>query len=302
MDSNKKLTPAARRNLEQFLPDSSLAADIRAALADLDSAEGACSVFADNEERCDVILRGLGLDDTVNVTPRLATLAAMYRTQCRANVSEAARADAEIDQLKSLLADSVPCSTFNALAEEKGAEIRAAAAFYKDAKELLAAEKARADAAERMVCELREACVTARPFAFTTHVVRVIDAAIASTADIAGRWVSVEEHARLRDLFDQDGKALIRARTERDAAIARAEEAHADAMEKLDLAIAATKARDEVGIQLAAAQAEIARLAPFEGAARRAVIIGDVASLVDLVALDTVPGDALAPGNVKGGE
>lgn len=62
---------------------------------------------------------------------------------------------------------------------------------------------------------------------------------------------------------------------------------------------AAEKARDEVGIQLAAAQAEIARLRPVVDAARHlaSITMGEVTEEVDaaLRTLDAVPGDALAP-------
>ena len=70
---------------------------------------------------------------------------------------------------------------------------------------------------------------------------------------------------------------------------------------------AAERARDEVGIQLAAAQAEIARMRPVVEAARRLLWSWDDGSTATersrqhedirraLRALDAVPGDALAP-------
>jgi len=94
---------------------------------------------------------------------------------------------------------------------------------------------------------------------------------------------------------------LAAAERARDEALSREEGAVADALSW-------RSACDELGIQLAAAQAETARMRPVVEAARRVVSCESdqdvrIWSLGKaLAALDTVPGDALAPGNVKGGE
>lgn len=119
----------------------------------------------------------------------------------------------------------------------------------------LAAEKVRADNAERMVAELRERwrAVTRAYFGSSDPVIAIneFDAALSSTADVAGRWVSVEQHRHVADKARAYGDivhactpALVRAghphgpvpkdtiaacvdalANERDAAIARADEA-----------------------------------------------------------------------------
>src|SRR5574343_448706 len=228
-------------------------------------------------------------------------------------------------------------------------------------------EKARADAAERMVVDLgaiiKEAAEDIaredkRNFADggpydTTNVDTTLRrglAALASTAEVAGRWVAVEEHERMLDGVVQMPTFNMVA-AERDAAIERATKAEADnavleqviqsdatqlraaiaardeaeaRLEALRRALhtvhyaaaadtaadaariaelhAAERARDEVGIQLAAAQAEIARMRRVVEAARRYNADMDRCGAADpgewraaLAALDAVPGDALAP-------
>ncbi len=211
---------------------------------------------------------------------------------------------------------------------------------------------ARADVAERMVAELRSVLDDARaPIeAWVTsdcddmgdaEVLEDIDAALSRTEAVAGRWVPVEvfkrhREALLRDM-DRVGADVVKARAERDAAIAARDEAEAsldvyeqrireiayDVFGVIDGASvvlldaigrqchrerierdAAERARDEVGIQLAAAQAEIARMRRVVDDGRRVVehmrdglgMIGPVGDLrSSIAALDAVPGDALAP-------
>ena len=99
-------------------------------------------------------------------------------------------------------------------------------------------------------------------------------------------------------------EALASAAAEVDALRAELARQTGIAVDHCARADAAEKARDEVGIQLAAAQAEIARMRPVVEAARR--IVDDIpnylmgSAVVDLLrpalrALDAVPGDALAP-------
>ena len=206
----------------------------------------------------------------------------------------------------------------------------------------LAVEASRADVAEQRVCELREACVVARPFTLTSKAIKVIDAALASTADIAGRWRRFDDvdangvdracliellrrrqhgissildafsaidravahipdgpHCRQRDALTRVADDLDRAIAERDAAIARAEKAEARLGHVMMVHQQAERARDEVGIQYAAAQAVIALMRPVVEAARAACAMTSMGFLDDtkdaLATLDTVQGDALAP-------
>ena len=198
---------------------------------------------------------------------------------------------------------------------------------------------ARADAAERMVAELRDVVGTEiermlsdyykkqKPDGYhgspQTYAIEqgcnAIDAALANTAEVAGRWVSMDAaYKREKDANARADRLLARVReveTERDAAIAARDEAVAQVQQMrrgLDTAVgdiddavddwmqktaAAERARDEVGIQLAAAQAEIARMRPVVEAARPlAKILPGAGVLRDAIrALDAVPGDALAP-------
>jgi DNA repair exonuclease SbcCD ATPase subunit len=130
-------------------------------------------------------------------------------------------------------------------------------------------EQERADRAEQMVCDLRERLHIVREDFRGTHYMesgmeRSIDAALSRTEPVAGRWVSKAEADRaVTAALD----ALQRTIAERDAAIAARDEAVArlTACEVAHVAeigkvAAAERARDEVGIQLAAAQAEIVRL------------------------------------------
>jgi len=160
-------------------------------------------------------------------------------------------------------------------------------------------EKARADAAEQS-----------------------IDVYEQRIREIADDVFGVQDaHAASVVLLDAIGRQCHRERIERDAAIAARDEAVAAfersgakglvAMAQRD---AAERARDEVGIQLAAAQAEIARMRPVVEAARhidRAIedaggahvetwspvpLLRSFRAVHDaLRALDTVSGDALAP-------
>lgn len=184
----------------------------------------------------------------------------------------------------------------------------------------IATEASRADVAEQRVCELMEACVSyVRPCGchhpackFCTE-----DAALAellsSTADIAERWVSKSEHGRMMDAENADHartiEACSRAAEQRDAAIARAETLDENLATAIESLRAAERSRDEVGIQLAAAQAVIARMQPVVDAARASLVVtsdpGDnwdaKRDLNDaLRTLDTVPGDALAPTSPAG--
>ena len=102
-------------------------------------------------------------------------------------------------------------------------------------------------------------------------------------------------------------EALASAAAEVDALRAELARQTGIAVDHCARADAAEKARDEVGIQLAAAQAEIARMRPVVEAARRLLWSWDEGSTATersrqhedirraLRALDTVPGDALAP-------
>jgi hypothetical protein len=100
--------------------------------------------------------------------------------------------------------------------------------------------------------------------------------------------------------------------SERDAAIARAEKAEGDLSKAVDEAIddiddavddwmqkaaAAERARDEVGIQLAACQERLRLAERCAGHLRTAIadgVIIDARAIDALAALDAVPGDALA--------
>lgn len=53
----------------------------------------AINIFANNEDKCDQMLRGIGLDDTINVVPRLHDLIGMYLTTCREVMAANIRAD-----------------------------------------------------------------------------------------------------------------------------------------------------------------------------------------------------------------
>lgn len=151
----------------------------------------------------------------------------------------------------------------------------------------IAVEASRADVAEARVCELRVSLaaiaapeVDGATTPATLWMERKALAALDSTADIAGRWVSRAEHERVWDIGAQ-----------------------------------AERARDEVGIQYAAAQARIKLLEEgatllrhideFKGeqkwganGANHYHVSCDVIDIgvgCFLSALDTVPGDALAP-------
>lgn len=99
--------------------------------------------------------------------------------------------------------------------------------------------------------------------------------------------------------------ALVSAAAEVDALRAELARQAGIAVDHCARADAAERARDEVGIQLAAAQAEIARMRPVVEAARTmsAMWLQDSPRMTDyhvtlasaLAALDAVPGDALAP-------
>lgn len=139
-----------------------------------------------------------------------------------------------------------------------------------------------------------------------------LERALSLTEPVAGRWVSKAEADRaVTAALD----ALQRTIAERDAAIAARDEALRErdiyergfvvaSQNKVDFAAshaAAERARDEVGIQLAAAQAEIARLRPVVEAARDTITtpMGEMLPALNAIyraiqALDTVPGDALA--------
>jgi hypothetical protein len=179
-----------------------------------------------------------------------------------------------------------------------------------DTERLLSAEADRADAAERMVAELADAVGRAAGrcrWGCTDNgsqcgACEILYAALSSTADVAGRWCPVAE----RD-------AAIAARDEAVAKLTACEIAHVVEIGKV---AAAERARDEVGIQLAAAQAEIARMQPVVDAARCivdawldlhdgkvAIYRGDRLAIVQaLDALDTVPGDALAQSSEQSSE
>lgn len=188
----------------------------------------------------------------------------------------------------------------------------------------LAAEKARADNAERMVAECvslladvkkaewmsRREGLAPSPFWGEEWQVR-IDAALSSTADVAGRWVPAGVAAGIAKRCD----AAIAARDEavreaQGACLAERRAAIADITRQAANALAAAntrwehaeRSRDEVGIQYAAAQAEIARLRAVVDAARDYVdgsAIDDGGMRRAIRALDSVPGDALAPAPVK---
>lgn len=86
-------------------------------------------------------------------------------------------------------------------------------------------EQYRADAAEQMVCELRAAMHAAGALA-DEPVADILDAALSRTEAVAVRWVPVEvfkrhREALLRDM-DRVGADVVKARAERDAAIAEA--------------------------------------------------------------------------------
>ena len=205
------------------------------------------------------------------------------------------------------------------------------------------AEKARADAAEQMVVELRAAGEKARRelAEMDRHLATRLDSdavtallaletALSRTEAVAGRWV---ERKRYDTLFSV---AQVEA-AERDAAIAARDEAVAslDVYEQRIREIAddvfglqdasgasvvlldaigrqchreriertaAERARDEVGIQLAAAQVEIARLRRVVDETRTVLatpacerLPAERAVCDAIRALDAVPGDALAP-------
>jgi len=210
--------------------------------------------------------------------------------------------------------------------------------------ELLDAEKTRADDLSRTVAAMGEVLRDLHEKAVENHDprTRITIDAILSRPDVTaerGRWVSKSEHdesrlalceiaelvgpggddtpfgrveSMLSDLTGERDDAI----TERDAAIARAEKAEAD-LRKADAdratawddARAAEHARDEVGIQLAALQAEHARLlvcfdvvkALDEWAKVRNFtnaddgLLGLVVQLArrSRAALDAVPGDVL---------
>jgi len=189
-------------------------------------------------------------------------------------------------------------------------------------------EGGRADAAERMVVELRDrwTAVTRAYFGSSDPVVAIneFDAALSSTADvaIAARDEAVRERDRTEKTlhgFIERAKAITSTRQQQLAAEAAGEivkareqaagaEAAAEGL-RMQLAeaikvqvglefavIAAERARDEVGIQLAAAQERIKALETVADAVRFAKAGGLCNSQVvdaTLAALDTVPGDAL---------
>ena len=221
------------------------------------------------------------------------------------------------------------------------------------------AEKSRADVAEQRVCELRDqlhgwpCCKCGHPSCNHCRDDADVAETLASTADIAGRWVSVEVAwkregdanaradrllARVREVeaerdaaiaaqkaevkaqqMDDDADSALRAL---DAAIARAEKAEARLGHVMMVHQQAERARDEVGIQYAAAQAVIASWSPVIRASQALCGVGGTDKhsrcferlCAAVAALDTVPGDALThptrhlealgidTANVKGGE
>ncbi len=148
-----------------------------------------------------------------------------------------------------------------------GEAARKAETALEAAESRIAIETARGDRAEQMVCDLsgtlKDArdqlrdeveqrhyagdCVDGDGQECSSHKrINEADAALSLTEPVVGRWVSVDSFDAERDALIEHSNNMME---ERDAAIARAEESNVDAMEKLDLAIAATKARDEVVVE-----------------------------------------------------
>jgi hypothetical protein len=142
--------------------------------------------------------------------------------------------------------------------------------------------KARADAAEAMVMEMREALETLARRHYSHHDATVLKP-LALTEPIAGKWVRREEMMRVLRETMESAKANMQ------DAISRATEAEAQ--------------RDQIGWQYDAAQAELVRLTKGVADTRRFMLsqwrppAEAVLHLVEeIIAGGThVPGDALAP-------
>jgi len=254
-----------------------------------------------------------------------------------------ASAAAEVDALRAELARQTGiavdhCERADAAEARLAAERKCSDEELDEARAERDAEKARAAAAEQMVVELRalvgrmeakanagwldddHACVECVGTASLRWVERwtcarhSIDAALSRTEAVAGRWVSVEEHERMLDgvvqmptfnMVAAERDAAIAARDEAVARLTRCEIEHVAEVGKV---AAAERARDEVGIQLAAAQAEIARMRRVVDEARTLMstpacerLPAERAVCDALRSYDAVPGDALAPVKKVGG-
>ena len=193
---------------------------------------------------------------------------------------------------------------------EEGTEYQHLQETLDAAESRIAVEASRADVAEQRVCELRNAGAEAireahmrgisdgHPLTARQEGVADIIADFvgsdSSTADIAGRWVSMTD-------FERSGAKALVAMAQRDAAIARAEKAEARLGHVMMVHQQAERARDEVGIQYAAAQAVIASWSPVIRASQALCGVGGTDKhsrcferlCAAVAALDTVPGDAL---------
>ena len=147
----------------------------------------------------------------------------------------------------------------------------------------------RAYAAEAKVCELVDLATTARSTANTTgwvgNAAALVAAAADSTADIRAKWCPVSE---VIGAFTEAGLALgVHSTMGLDAHIKRI----------VDDSAATIRERDEVGVQLVAAQAEIARLQGKLSDAIAHLLANNLGCVSDALGIlrhaDAVPGDAL---------
>lgn len=160
-------------------------------------------------------------------------------------------------------------------------------------------------------------CVDGDGHECSTHQVINAADAILSGPDVTAerdRWVSTEAHDEaFMDGVHTANETIAALEAERDAAIARAEKAEADlaieyanAQEAEDNESAAERARDELGIQLAAQSERLRLIESVLADVRPAVGSFDHATVdaarAALKRLDAVPGDALATSTKKGAD